>query len=103
MGDGLGVFGSLRSPALWKQAVRGLQSDGVGEVMMERETVTVPEVAVILGIGKDTAYRLVRDGTIPSLRFGKRLVIPLVALNNFLATWILRQSRDAGHISHLKP
>ena len=33
-----------------------------------------PEVAEILSISKATAYLLVRDGTIPSVRFGGKSV-----------------------------
>ena len=45
-------------------------------VTLERKTVTVKEAATLLGIGRDTAYAAVRDGTLPSIRLGKRLVIP---------------------------
>ena len=54
-------------------------------VTLERKTVTVKEAATLLGIGRDTAYAAVRDGTLPSIRLGKRLVIPIAALNKLLA------------------
>ena len=54
-------------------------------VTLERKTVTVKEAATLLGIGRDTAYAAVRDGTLPSIRLGKRLVIPIVALNKLLS------------------
>ena len=54
-------------------------------VILERKTVTVKEAATLLGIGRDTAYAAVRDGTLPSIRLGKRLVIPIAALNKLLA------------------
>ncbi|MDA0221347.1 MAG: helix-turn-helix domain-containing protein [Proteobacteria bacterium] len=46
---------------------------------------TVDEAAVILGIGRNAAYEGVRAGTIPSIRIGKRILIPNVALDQLLA------------------
>ena len=49
------------------------------------ETVTVPQCAQQLGIGVALAYRSVRDGTIPSLEFGRRRVVPRAARERLLA------------------
>ena len=49
-----------------------------------RETLTVEEAAQILGIGRNQAYVAVRNGTIPSLRFGKRYVIPRRMIDSLL-------------------
>ncbi len=38
--------------------------------------VTVEEAALALGISRSLGYALVRDGVIPSLRLGRRLVVP---------------------------
>ncbi len=46
---------------------------------MERLTLTVSEAAKALGIGRGTAYELVRTGEIPTLRLGRRLVVPRAA------------------------
>ena len=35
-------------------------------------TLTVPEVAEVLDIGRNTAYEIVRSGDLPSRRIGKR-------------------------------
>ncbi|MDA1174640.1 MAG: helix-turn-helix domain-containing protein [Chloroflexi bacterium] len=51
----------------------------------KRLTMTVDEAAVILGIGRNAAYEGVRAGTIPSIRIGKRILIPNVALDQLLA------------------
>lgn len=40
-------------------------------------TVTVEEAAKLLGIGRSTAYELIHTGDIPSLRLGRRLVVPV--------------------------
>jgi len=47
-------------------------------------TLTVPEVAALLGISRGTAYEAIRLGQIPSLRFGRRVVIPKAALQRLL-------------------
>jgi excisionase family DNA binding protein len=50
----------------------------------ERPTLTVQEVAKILGLGRDKAYQLVKDGTIPSISTGKRYLVPTSSLWQFL-------------------
>jgi excisionase family DNA binding protein len=50
----------------------------------ERLTVTVPEASRMLGIARGTGYRMCRLGTIPTLRFGKRLVVPRRAVERML-------------------
>jgi excisionase family DNA binding protein len=40
-------------------------------------TLTVEQTAKLLGIGRSTAYELVRTGDIPSLRLGRRIVVPV--------------------------
>ena len=50
----------------------------------EAATVTIAEAARILGIGRDTAYGLVRQGVIPSLQLGRRIVVPKVGLDRML-------------------
>lgn len=46
----------------------------------ERLTLTIPEAGVLLGIGRDAAYRAARDGEIPTLKLGRRLVVPRARL-----------------------
>ncbi len=55
------------------------------EVPAERKTLTVPEVGKALGIGRNQAYEAVRKGLIPSLKIGKRLLVPKAALDRLLA------------------
>lgn len=49
---------------------------------MERErlTLTVEEAAGVLGISRALAYELVARGELPSLRLGRRIVVPRRAL-----------------------
>ena len=48
-------------------------------------TVTVEDAARILGISRGLAYTAVREGTIPSIRIGRRYVVPTVALVQLLS------------------
>lgn len=52
----------------------------------EKELISVPEVALRLGINKLTAYRCVRNGTIPVLRFGKKMFVSVAMLDRMIQT-----------------
>lgn len=43
----------------------------------ERLTISVEEAAELLGVSRSTAYSLVRQGELPSLRLGRRIVVPV--------------------------
>ena len=45
---------------------------------------TVPEAGERLGISRQSAYELVRQGRIPSIRLGRRLAVPKAALRQML-------------------
>ena len=45
-----------------------------------RLTLNVSEVACLLGLSRASAYEAVRMGQIPSIRIGRRIIIPRVAL-----------------------
>jgi len=49
-----------------------------------RITLTVEEVATILGLGRTAAYEAARRGEIPSRRLGRRVIVPVPAL----LTWL---------------
>lgn len=51
---------------------------------MEKLTVTVKELAEMLNIGKNHAYELVKIEGFPVIKFGKRIVIPIDALKEWL-------------------
>lgn len=48
-------------------------------------TVTVERAATILGISRGSAYEAARRGDIPTIRLGRRLVVPTAALRRLLA------------------
>jgi excisionase family DNA binding protein len=45
---------------------------------------TVTETAAMLGISRSSAYECVRTGSIPSIRLGRRIVIPKQAVARIL-------------------
>ena len=53
--------------------------------MITRLTVSVEEAASMLGISRALAYTLVNRSELPSIRLGRRRVIPLAALERVLA------------------
>ena len=50
----------------------------------ERLTVTVAQAGVMLGISRTSAYERVRHGEIPTVRLGRRLVVPIAQLMGML-------------------
>lgn len=48
-------------------------------------TMTVTQTATVLGISQSSAYECVRLGSIPSIRLGRRIVVPTQAVNELLA------------------
>lgn len=51
----------------------------------QRATLTVYEAALQLGVGRNAAYDAVKRGEIPSIRIGRRLLVPVAALERMLA------------------
>jgi excisionase family DNA binding protein len=51
-----------------------------------RLTLSVTEAAELLGISRALAYELVARGELPSLQFGRRLVVPWRAIERLLAS-----------------
>lgn len=51
----------------------------------ERQVVTVDEAAAMLRISRGSAYEAVRRKEIPAIRIGRRLLVPLAALERKLA------------------
>ena len=45
---------------------------------------TIEEAARLLGIGRSSAYAAARRGEIPTVRLGRRLVVPKVAFERLL-------------------
>jgi len=56
---------------------------------------TVEEVAAVLGISRGLGYEVVRSDELPSLRLGRRVVIPRRALDELLASAAIESSMTA--------
>lgn len=50
----------------------------------QRDTYDLPEVATRLGVSRTSAYRWAKDGTLPTIRLGRRLLVPRAALEAML-------------------
>jgi excisionase family DNA binding protein len=59
---------------------------------MNALTVTVPEAGRLLGIGRDAAYRAAERGEIPTLKLGRRIVVPVPKLMELLGA-------DSKHVA----
>jgi len=51
---------------------------------MQPEVLRVEEAGAMLGLSRLAAYRAVKRGEIPALRFGRRLVVSKVAIDRML-------------------
>lgn len=60
------------------------ENDGDVGRMVERLTVTVEEAAVMLGSSRTTAYGCASRNEIPTVRLGRRVVVPTAALMTML-------------------
>lgn len=54
------------------------------EDLRGRATITVPEAAEVLGVGRGLAYDAARAGDIPTISIGRRLVVPVHQLLRML-------------------
>ncbi len=81
-----GPFGALGSPT-----PAPLEGEG-------RAVLSVSEAADALGISASLAYRLVREGDLPSVRLGRRLVVPRVAIERVIAAACAQGLRLRGGI-----
>lgn len=51
---------------------------------MEKTTFSIIEMAEYLSIGRNKAYELVRTNTIPALKIGRQIRIPIKLLNKWI-------------------
>jgi len=61
-----------------------------------RATLTVEQAAMVLGIGRTLAFELARTGQLPTIRLGRRLLVPRVALDRRLDSQLPRQNDSAS-------
>lgn len=51
----------------------------------DKLVLTIEEAGARLGVSRPHAYKLAKEGQLPVLRLGKRLVVPVAALEKWLA------------------
>jgi excisionase family DNA binding protein len=49
------------------------------------QTLTVEQAAKALGVSRGLAYQAARDGSLPTIRLGRRLLVPRCRLEQLLA------------------
>jgi excisionase family DNA binding protein len=64
---------------------------------MDKATLTITEAAKLLGIGRSAAYEAARRGELPTLSFGRRLVVLSAALEKMLG---LERGSLSGETCH---
>lgn len=52
--------------------------------MSDRKTITVPEAGEQLGLGRNAAYEAAKRGEIPTVKIGRRLLVPRDAVDRIL-------------------
>ncbi len=65
----------------------------------ERLLISVPETARRLSIGKNLCYELIADGTLPSVKLGRRRLVSVAALTS----WISRQDGVGDQVDDVVP
>jgi excisionase family DNA binding protein len=60
-------------------------ASGAAGPVEDRLVFTVEEAAQLLGISRSFAYEAVERGEIPSMRIGRRILVPKIALERFLS------------------
>lgn len=53
---------------------------------VDRLTYTVDEAAQLLGISRNSAYEAARTGDLPTIRVGRRILVPRSRLEELLGT-----------------
>lgn len=81
------AVGPRRAAASGSRAVPGAVAP-----VEDRLVFTVEEAAQLLGISRSFAYEAVQQGEIPSMRIGRRILVPKAALDRLLRL----EGRDKG-------
>lgn len=60
------------------------ENDEDAAVPDERKTKTVEQASRILGIGRSAAYAAAKRGELPTIKMGRRVLVPVAALERLL-------------------
>lgn len=64
--------------------MRAMKKEPKSEVALEEEYLRIPEVAAMFDISTTAAYRMAREGVIPTLRFHGLVRVPRNKLKEFI-------------------
>jgi excisionase family DNA binding protein len=74
----------------WKSVARQQLKQAKEIFEMERNaecrTISVEDAGRVLGLSRGSAYAAARSGDLPTIRFGKRLLVPKAALEKLLSS-----------------
>lgn len=82
--------------------MRGNERCGEAATPDGRRAISVAEAANLLGISRNQAFKAVRRGELPSVRVGRRVLIPLERLEAFLWGRLVSEA-DAETVFHKPP
>ena len=66
---------------------------------VERQVYSVVEAGQVLGLSKNSAYEAVRNGQIPAIRIGGKLIVPKQAVDRMLGAAEVKSTEMAGMAS----
>ena len=55
------------------------------EPNLSPKTYTIEQAAKLLGVGRNLAYEAAKVGQLPTIKIGKRLLVPRIALDRILS------------------
>ena len=77
---------SCNGPGAVSNAPPSTQTDNFNVLMDDcRMSCTVPEAGRIIGVSRNSAYLAAKRGELPTVRIGRRLLVPLPALMEMLS------------------
>jgi excisionase family DNA binding protein len=53
---------------------------------LERKTLSVEDAGKVLGLSRASAYAAAQTGDLPTIRIGRRLLVPIAAIERLLAS-----------------
>ena len=64
-----------------------VMAERLGQVIAEQKRLafSITEAAALLGVGRTLAYAMAKAGDLPTVRLGRRLVVPRAQLERLLA------------------
>lgn len=53
--------------------------------MLDKKTMDIKEIMVVLGISRSLAYKLLREEKLPVIRLGRKVLVPSSAVEKLLS------------------